>query len=486
MRVSISFPRDTEVFEFEARVAREVLLPIAGEKIRRHIRSRIFGSIACALQTGSFRALQKLARRLFDRIRFIQNDDGILAQAEQRMHSRNAIVRLPRMISVSELKTVGRFQKRWKRYAVDGTHRTLRIGVELAQGLDGIAEKFQAHGAFRFGWEYVYNSTSYRELPRHFHHVVQFVADAPEMRNQVVQRDTFFARERPRLRRVKCRVGKPHARSGNGRDHHSNLSGGISPQGNGTSFEDLSVRGNVLPGQRIDCREDSHAGGLLPREGAVEELQRCRERLRARARRDQHDHRSAKFSGDLAGDQRLGRIREPRQALARGSLAKRGNCRFERGVAADRRQRFRNRWENHAQVWRLAAVAPETRAAALRIFCTKTRRGISRREWNRNHASAGGFDFRAPDYFVERPIRTFDENIWKYASDQIARRGLIKNRHVVHRGKSGQYLGAILLRHQRTFRPLVPADAAITIDGDDQYVAEGARLRQTPDVARMQ
>ncbi len=239
------------------------------------------------------------------------------------------------------------FQQRRKGHALDRTNRALRVRIKLAQGFDRIAKKFETHRTVGLRRKHIDDSSANRELAGHFHHVVEFVAHAPEMRNQIVKRDVIFPRKRPGLSRIKRRVGKPHARGGNGRNHHASQSGGISPQSDRASFEDFRMRRDVLPGQRVHGRKDGHFGGLLSREGAVEELQGSGQRLRLRSRRDQHDDGAAKFSGDLARDQSLGRFREPRQPLARRSLAKRRNRGFQRGMAAHRRQGFRNRGQNH-------------------------------------------------------------------------------------------------------------------------------------------
>ncbi len=125
-------------------------------------------------------------------------------------------------------------------------------------------------------------------------------------------------------------------------------------------------------------------------------------------------------------------------------------------------------------------------AAALRIFSRRfvvEYPGASGIEITRPPAASTS---SRPTTWSSGPVRAFDENAWEHARDQLARRWLIKNRHIIHRGKRGQNLGAILLRHQRTFGALVAANAAIAIDRDDQQIPEGARFRQTTHVARMQ
>src|ERR1700690_3964540 len=76
-----------------------------------------------------------------------------------------------------------------KRHALDGANGALRIRIKFSQGFDGISEQFEAHGTFSFCGKNVDDSTTDGELAGHFHHVVGFVADAPEMRHQVVERN---------------------------------------------------------------------------------------------------------------------------------------------------------------------------------------------------------------------------------------------------------------------------------------------------------
>ena len=279
---------------------------------------------------------------------------------------------LPRGISVSKSKTVRwLFQQRRKRHALDRTHRTLRVRIELAQGFDGIAEKFETHRALGLRRKHVDDSSANRELAGHFHHVVEFVAHAAEMRNQIVERDAFFARERAGLLRVKRRVGKAHARGGNGRNHDARQPGCISPQRNRASFENFRVRRSVLPGQHVHRRKDGHFGSLLPGERAVKELQGCGQRLRLRARRNQDDHRD-------------GEVRR-RPAPAIKALA----------VSVSPASRSR------ADPWRSAEIADSSAGCRLtdaRVSETEGR--IISRMWRFDAASSGG---------LRRPCEFFPE-----------------------------------------------------------------------------
>ena len=177
----------------------------------------------------------------------------------------------------------------------------------------------------------------------HFHHVVGFVAHAAKMRDQIVERNRFIARERARLLRIVSRVGETHASRGNRRNHDARLSGGISPQGYGARFENFRVRSGVLPGQNIHGRQNGHFGGFLPGERGVEKLHRRGEHFRARAGFDENNHGAAQFCRNDGREQGFCRVRQSREPLARGSLAQRGNRGLQRGMPAHRCQSLRNR-----------------------------------------------------------------------------------------------------------------------------------------------
>ncbi len=107
------------------------------------------------------------------------------------------------------------------------------------------------------------------------------------------------------------------------------------------------MRGNFLPGQRIEGGKNGHLRGLLTRERLVEELHRCGKSFRARARCDDDHNGPAKFRGDLSSDQSLGSIGESGHMLTREFMrnpaTQSRNRGFEGGMPAHRRQSFRDR-----------------------------------------------------------------------------------------------------------------------------------------------
>src|SRR5579862_1766655 len=116
----------------------------------------------------------------------------------------------------------------------------------------------------------------------------------------------------------------------------------------------------------------------------------------------------------------------------------------------------------------------------------KVCRGVSLGKWDGYHVAAGGFNFLSAGNLVGGPIRALDKHAREHAGNQFSRSRLIENRYVVHGGERGQYFGAILLRDERPFGPLVVANAAVAIDRYDQHIAQGPRLSQTAHVARME
>ena len=74
------------------------------------------------------------------------------------------------------------FSQRQKLRFVETGLRTLRLGIELADGLDLVAEELDAHGAIGFGRIDVENAAAAGELAGHLHQIHLRVADAGEMR----------------------------------------------------------------------------------------------------------------------------------------------------------------------------------------------------------------------------------------------------------------------------------------------------------------
>ena len=267
-------------------------------------------------------------------------------QIEQGMRSRRFL--RAGQVSVSAAKTVrGLLGKRRKRHTLNGANGALRVGIKFPQRFDGISEEFDAHGPLGFRGKNIDDSAAHRELAGHFHHVMGFVADAAEMRDQVVERKSFIASERARLIRIVSRVGKTHASRSHGRDHDAGLAGGVAPQSYRAIFKNFRVRSGLLPRQNVHGRQDRHFGCFLPGERGVKELHGRGENFRSRPRFHQDHHGAAQFGGNDGRKQGFCCIRQTREPLASSPLAERIDRGLQRGLPAHRRQSFRNRGQNH-------------------------------------------------------------------------------------------------------------------------------------------
>jgi len=91
-------------------------------------------------------------------------------------------------------KTVGGhrpFGQRKQRGAHDGSDGTLCSGIEFADGFDGVAQEFDAHGAGRLRRENVDNAATNGELAGHLDHFGARVADRADVSDQFFERDFF-------------------------------------------------------------------------------------------------------------------------------------------------------------------------------------------------------------------------------------------------------------------------------------------------------
>ena len=89
-----------------------------------------------------------------------------------------------------------RFGERQQLRFVEARLRALRLRIELADGLDFVAEELDAHGAVGFGRIDVENAAAARELAGHLDEVHLRVADAGEVRGEDFDVDFFAALER--------------------------------------------------------------------------------------------------------------------------------------------------------------------------------------------------------------------------------------------------------------------------------------------------
>ena len=83
--------------------------------------------------------------------------------------------------------------ERKKHSALDRIRRTLRIGIECANGFDRVAEQLDAHGLRRLGRKHVDDAAADGVLPRHLAGHVLLVAGRGEEADEIFVRDGFVA-----------------------------------------------------------------------------------------------------------------------------------------------------------------------------------------------------------------------------------------------------------------------------------------------------
>ena len=128
---------------------------------------------------------------------------------------------------------------------------TLRLGVETADGLDLVAEEFDAHGAVHLRRVGVEDAAAQRDLAGHLDHIDARVADREQVLDQHLGQDLFAAPEAQREGGVVVARKEPHAGRFDRRNDEARGSGGDLPQRSGAGFENLGMRGEIFKGQNI-------------------------------------------------------------------------------------------------------------------------------------------------------------------------------------------------------------------------------------------
>ncbi len=127
----------------------------------------------------------------------------------------------------------------------------LGFGVELADGLDLIAEEVDADGPVGLGRVDVQDAAADGELAGHLDDVDAGVADREQMFDQHVDQVLFADFEREGERGVEVRLEEFEAGGLNGRDDQPRGSGGDLPERGGSRLLDLRVRREVFKGQDV-------------------------------------------------------------------------------------------------------------------------------------------------------------------------------------------------------------------------------------------
>ena len=138
----------------------------------------------------------------------------------------------------------------------------LRLRIEFANGLNFVAEHFNAHGPIGIGRIDVENSATPCELARHLDDIHLRVADAGEMRGQHFNVDLFAALEGDGEAGVVIQVEKLHGCGFDGGDENVDGAGGEFPQRRCALLLHVRVRRKIFEGKHVVSGKTDHARGI--------------------------------------------------------------------------------------------------------------------------------------------------------------------------------------------------------------------------------
>ena len=119
--------------------------------------------------------------------------------------------------------------------------RALRAGIELADGLDLVAEQLDAHRPVEFRRIDIEQAAAMRELARHLDHVHLVVADDAQVLYQPLRIEHLAAAHHLCQIGVEAGIAQTHRRCGDRRDDDAGGPGGDLPQSGGAGFLDFGM-----------------------------------------------------------------------------------------------------------------------------------------------------------------------------------------------------------------------------------------------------
>ena len=134
---------------------------------------------------------------------------------------------------------------------VDGIRGALRGGIEVADGLDFVAEELDAHRALGFGRIDIENAAAQGVLAGHFDDVGGRVADGVEVAEQIVDVEGLAAAQNAGQIGVVLGGALKDGGGRDRRDHDRGFAGGNLPQRGGALFLNLGMRREILERQHV-------------------------------------------------------------------------------------------------------------------------------------------------------------------------------------------------------------------------------------------
>jgi hypothetical protein len=132
---------------------------------------------------------------------------------------------------------------------VDGT---LRFGVEAAYGFDLIAKELDADGLLLVRWKDVENAATNGVFAHHFDGIAALIADAFEVRGEIVERDFFMNTQRQGELPVVVRRRDAGERGGHGQHHYAGFAVRQTVERSRARGENLGMGRHALPRQNVE------------------------------------------------------------------------------------------------------------------------------------------------------------------------------------------------------------------------------------------
>ncbi len=201
--------------------------------------------------------------------------------------------------------------ERQKLRLVQPALRALRLRIELADGLDLVAEEFDAHRPVGLRRIHVQNPAPPRKLPRHLHQIHLRVAHAGQVSGEHLDVHLFAALQRHRQPGVVVAVKQLQRRRLHRRNQNRHRSGRQLPQSRRPLLLHIRMRRKIFKREHIVGRQPHQrrrvhrAGQLAP--GAQHRLQR----LGGLVVGHHHDHR---LLGSARHQRKVKRTRRRRQS----------------------------------------------------------------------------------------------------------------------------------------------------------------------------
>ena len=167
-----------------------------------------------------------------------------------------------------------KFSERQEGGALDGAGGSLGGGIVGANGLDGVAEKFDTDGLQRFGRIDVDDAAADGKLARHVAGDLLVVAGAGKEIDQVLMLDGFVARDGAGELRIKFAVAQAPERGLDRSDEEVGFAGGEAPESDGAVFGNFGVRRAIFVGQNFVSRKVDDATIGFAGDGAIKIAQR--------------------------------------------------------------------------------------------------------------------------------------------------------------------------------------------------------------------